>query len=134
MNQPPLTTSGSSTTSYEPPQQPKRLSTSALVLIIIGAVVVATVMALALFAGIVSWSTKGVVKNGDSAACRTDEKTLETAQEAYRAQRGSYAASQAELVSAGLILSPSDGFDTDRTGSVTPKPNGRCATRDLTRR
>lgn len=61
---------------------------------------------LGILAGIVVFSVGGVTTKGQTAACQTDTVTIQTAEEAYYAQNGHYAASIAELVSGGFLSSP----------------------------
>jgi general secretion pathway protein G len=58
-----------------------------------------------LLAAIVVLSVRGAQDTGSTAACKADVKTVTVAAEAYNAKNGHYAASMAELVSAGLLHS-----------------------------
>ncbi|HWH29172.1 MAG TPA: prepilin-type N-terminal cleavage/methylation domain-containing protein [Mycobacteriales bacterium] len=95
---------------------------------------------LAVLSAIVAMAVGGITDHGDAAACEADVKTLAAAQEAHYAKHrpGSYAASAAALVSAGLIREEPThrrAITTDATGNVyvdgTPvggsSPDALCA-------
>lgn len=58
---------------------------------------------LAILSGVVVFAVSGISDSGQDAACDTDLRTLKTAAEAYRAENGSYAGSEAILVSGGFL-------------------------------
>ena len=76
------------------------------------------IVILGVLAGIVVFAVGGITDRGDTAACKSDKKTLEVAQEAYYAKNKAYTSEQG-LVDAKLIRSLADKADTDSTGTVT---------------
>jgi general secretion pathway protein G len=56
------------------------------------------IIILGVLAGIVVFSVGAISDRGETAACETDLKTVQTASEAYRAQNASYAANMDALV------------------------------------
>ena len=77
------------------------------------------VVILGVLATIVVFSVGGINDTSEEAACRADIKTVLTAQEAYFAQNGSYAANVAALNTANLIATTPDTVSTSSTGAVT---------------
>lgn len=74
------------------------------------------VVILGILAGVVVFSVNGVQDKGQTAARRTDERTLRTAQAAFNAKFGRYAASDDELAAKGFLSSPSTQHDTAPAG------------------
>lgn len=78
------------------------------------------IVILGVLAGIVVFSVSGISDRGDTAACESNLKTVEVAQEAFYAKNGEYAASVASLESAGFLASTDVGdVTTSATGAVT---------------
>jgi general secretion pathway protein G len=82
------------------------------------------IVILGILAAIVVFAVGGITSKGNSAACKSDFKAVETAQEAYRAQNSSYASNVAALVSGNFLReapSSSNGYTitTANTGVVT---------------
>jgi general secretion pathway protein G len=65
---------------------------------------------LAILAGVVVFAVSGIQDNGEQSACDIDLRTVKTAAEAYRAENGSYATSEAALVSGGFLESESANY------------------------
>ena len=76
------------------------------------------IVILGILAGVVVFSVGGVNNRGESAASQTDERTIRTAQEAFYARHGRYAASTEELAAAGFLSGPST------LHHVAPTPDG----------
>ena len=83
------------------------------------------IVILGILAAIVVFSVAGITDKGDKSSCRASVKTVEVAQEAYRANHPTYAADVPALVTAGLLRSTAaqdatdKGIATDNTGAVT---------------
>lgn len=75
------------------------------------------IVILGVLAGIVVFAVGGITDRGDTAACKSDKKTLEVAQEAYYAKFSSYTTEQG-LVDAELIRDLAAKADTDTNGEV----------------
>ena len=88
------------------------------------------IVILGILAAIVVFAVGGITDKGNKSACKSDLKTVETAQEAYYAQNGSYAANVGALVTAKLLReAPSSTKYTitaNNTGAVTANP-ANCA-------
>jgi general secretion pathway protein G len=84
------------------------------------------IVILGVLAAIVVFAVGGITDKGNTSACKSDLKTVETAQEAYYAQKGEYAASVDALVTAKLLReAPSSTKYTitaTDTGAVTASP------------
>ena len=63
------------------------------------------IVILGILAAIVVFAVGGITDRGDTSACKSDAKTVEVAAEAYRAQKGSYAASVTELKNSSFLRS-----------------------------
>jgi peptide/nickel transport system substrate-binding protein len=74
------------------------------------------IVILGILAGVVVFSVNGVQDKGETAAEKTDERTLRTAQEAFYAKFGRYAASDDELAEKGFLAAPSTQHDTAPAG------------------
>jgi prepilin-type N-terminal cleavage/methylation domain-containing protein len=89
------------------------------------------IVILGILAAVVVFAVGGITDKGSQSACKSDLKTVETAQEAFYAGapplgNGTYAGSVGALVTAKLIRSaPSSSkytISTDTTGAVTASP------------
>jgi general secretion pathway protein G len=81
------------------------------------------IVILGILAAIVVFAVGGITDKGNKSACKSDLKTVETAQEANYAQTGSYAANVAALVTAGRAReapSSSAASPQRRTGASRP--------------
>ena len=76
------------------------------------------IIILGLLSAVVVFAVRGTGDKGSAAAYATDAKTIRTAEEAYCANNGHYAADQATLVSAKL-LSEAGNLNTVETTGVT---------------
>jgi prepilin-type N-terminal cleavage/methylation domain-containing protein len=76
------------------------------------------IVILGVLAGIVIFAVNGINNTSVQSACRADYKTVMTAQEAYFAQTGGYAASVTALETAGFLASTTDTVTTSNTGAV----------------
>ncbi|HET9443870.1 MAG TPA: ABC transporter substrate-binding protein, partial [Acidimicrobiales bacterium] len=70
---------------------------------------------LGILAGVVVFSTRGVNDRGEEAADAIERRTVRTAQEAFFAERGRYAASTEELADEGFLSGPSEGVSVHIT-------------------
>jgi len=82
------------------------------------------IVILGILAGIVVFAVGGITDRGDKSACKSDFKSVEVAQEAKKAQSGSYAASVTALVPDFLRSAPSStkytiATSTSNNGAVT---------------
>ncbi|HEX3090861.1 MAG TPA: prepilin-type N-terminal cleavage/methylation domain-containing protein [Ilumatobacteraceae bacterium] len=84
------------------------------------------IVILGILATVTVFAVTGITNKGKTSACNADLKVLQTAQEANNANTGSYAASQATLVSNGLLHAVSPNFTVAVSGS------GATATYTLT--
>ena len=69
------------------------------------------IVILGILATVTVFAVTGITNRGKTAACDADRKTLETAEEAYSANTGSYTDSEALLVSSGLLHDESDNYN-----------------------
>ena len=76
------------------------------------------IVILGILAGIVVFAVNGITDRGKTSACKADVETVTVASEAYYAQKGSYAADLATLVSGGFLHS--SPADVTYTGTATP--------------
>ena len=76
------------------------------------------IVILGILATVVVFSVRGITDTGKDSACAADAKTLETAVEAYFAQYGGTAVSEAQLMANDLIRQESVNYDVDATGNV----------------
>jgi len=77
------------------------------------------IVVLGILAAIVVFALSNQTSNSATAACKADAKSIEVAQEAFRAQQpASYATDVAALVPAYLRSMPSDGHYTIFTNAV----------------
>ena len=79
--------------------------------------VLVVISILGILAGIVVFAVNGLGDRGAASACSTDKTTVQTAQQAYFAKNGSYAADATALVSGGFLNSVSTKYTT--TGTAT---------------
>jgi general secretion pathway protein G len=61
------------------------------------------IVILGILATVTVFAVRGITTQGKSTACAADKKTIEVAAESYMAQSGTYPASLAIMVSAGLL-------------------------------
>ena len=78
------------------------------------------IVILGVLAGIVVFAVNGITDRGQLSACKAEVKTVEVAQEAHYAKTtpGAYAASVADLVTAGLLRNTPTYVTTSNTGVV----------------
>jgi len=77
------------------------------------------IVILGILAGIVVFAVGTAKDDAESSACKSEYKTVVTAQEAHKAKTGGYAASEAALITAGFLRTESASYDTSSTGAVT---------------
>jgi len=68
------------------------------------------IVILGILATVTVFAVTGITNKGKTSACQSDAKTIQTAEEAYSANTGSYTAVQADLVNAGLMHAPSTKY------------------------
>ncbi len=61
------------------------------------------IVILGILATVTVFAVTGITNKGKTSACQSDLKTIQTAEEAYAANTGSYTTSQQALVDAGLM-------------------------------
>jgi prepilin-type N-terminal cleavage/methylation domain-containing protein len=61
------------------------------------------IVILGILATVTVFAVTGITNKGKTSACQSDGKTIQTAEEAYSANTGSYTANQTDLVNAGLL-------------------------------
>jgi general secretion pathway protein G len=76
------------------------------------------IVILGILAGIVVFAVGNLTNNAATNACATEKSTLQTADEAYKAQNGSYT-DAAGLVSAGLLKSAPTYYTINSSGVVS---------------
>jgi general secretion pathway protein G len=92
------------------------------------------IVILGILATVTVFAVRGITNQGETSACAADEKTLQTAVEAYFAQEGGTtipatgtpASVENTLATAGLIVEASDNFDVSTGGAVTVTTGGGC--------
>jgi len=77
--------------------------------------VLVVIAILGVLAGIVVFSVSGINDRGEVSACKTDKKTVETAQQAHYAKNKAYAADTAALAAAGFLSQASTISTTNAT-------------------
>lgn len=85
------------------------------------------IVILGVLAGIVVFAVGGITDRGDKAACKSDFKSVEVAQEARKAQSNTYSTDVAGLVPAFLRSVPASAkysIATGSTGAVTVTVTG----------
>ena len=93
------------------------------------------IVILGILATVTVFAVTGITNKGKTSACQSDATTIQTAEEAYSANHGNYTASQAQLVSDGLLHAQSTKFTVTLTGgsgtvasySVNGVSGGDCA-------
>lgn len=89
------------------------------------------VVVLGVLATVVVFAVRGISDQGDESACAADLRTLATAQEAHAARFVDEMATEAELVTAGLLREESALWDisVDFSGSstISPAPGSGCS-------
>jgi general secretion pathway protein G len=73
------------------------------------------IVILGILATVTVFAVTGITTRGKDSACKSDVKTIQTAEEAYNANTGLYA-SEAELVSGGLLHAESPNFNVTSNG------------------
>ena len=81
------------------------------------------IVILGILAGIVVFAVGNLGNNAQANACAQEKSTLVAADEAYKAQNGSYT-DTAGLVSAGLLKSTPTLYSIDNTSAVSPTAAG----------
>ena len=76
------------------------------------------IVILGILAGIVVFAVGNLTSSAQSNACATEESTLVSADEAYKAQNGSYT-DTAGLVAAGLLKTTPAGYTINSSGVVS---------------
>ena len=69
------------------------------------------IVILGILATVTVFAVRGITNQGKTSACAADKKTLEVAAESYMAQNGSYPASAATMVTAGLLRDVSTNWN-----------------------
>ena len=87
------------------------------------------IVILGILATVTVFAVRGIADKGQTSACAADQKVLEVAVETFYANGGaSGTASEAGLVTAGLIRAASTTFDIGTDGiSVSATAGGACA-------
>ena len=85
------------------------------------------IVILGILATVVVFSVRGITNESQDNACATDERTLSVAVEAYFAQFGGTAVTEAAIVSAGLMRDVSDNYDISGTTGDTLVGVNECA-------
>jgi prepilin-type N-terminal cleavage/methylation domain-containing protein len=68
------------------------------------------IVILGILATVTVFAVTGITTRGKDSACKSDVKTIQTAEEAYNANTGAYG-TEAQLVSGGLMHGLSSNFD-----------------------
>ena len=68
----------------------------------------------------------GAFGSATSAACEADLSTVSLAVESYRARKGRYPDSEAELIEGGLLINQSEYHDVTAGGVIVPSPSQDC--------
>jgi prepilin-type N-terminal cleavage/methylation domain-containing protein len=76
------------------------------------------IVILGILAGIVVFAVGNLTSSAQKNACSTEKSTIITADEAYKAQNGSYT-NTAGLVSAGLLKTTPLNYQIDASGNVS---------------
>ena len=86
------------------------------------------IVILGILATVTVFAVRGITDQGQTSACNADQKTLQTAVEAYYAQEGNVAgdaATETDLVGSGLLASASGNYDIS-AGTVVAYAGGDC--------
>jgi prepilin-type N-terminal cleavage/methylation domain-containing protein len=87
------------------------------------------IVILGILATVTVFAVRGITDQGQESACAADQKTLETAVEAWYAQHGtSVNPVEADLVTDGFIRAESSTYDVSGAGVVTATAGGKCET------
>jgi prepilin-type N-terminal cleavage/methylation domain-containing protein len=87
------------------------------------------IVILGILATVTVFAVRGITDQGKTSACEADQKTMETAVEAYFAQNGSStitAPAETTLVTAGFLRSESAKFDVSSSGALTAVTGSGC--------
>ena len=84
------------------------------------------IVILGILATITVFAVRGITDQGQTSACNADKKTLQTATEAYFAQKGGTVVSEQALVDAKLMVDLSTNFDVSAAGVVSAYAGGKC--------
>ena len=97
------------------------------------------IVILGILATVTVFAVRGITDQGQTSACAADQKTLETASEAYFAQEGGTAiptfdgpdqdatpTAEEELVRAGFLRDVSDNWEVSTAGALTATTGGPC--------
>jgi general secretion pathway protein G len=86
------------------------------------------IVILGILAGIVVFAVGNLTSNAKTNACATEKSTIVTADEAYKANNGSFAADMATLVAASNLKTTPADYTVDNAGNVTAIANnaGGC--------
>ena len=84
------------------------------------------IVILGILAGIVVFAVGNLTQNAKTNACATEKATLQTADEAYKAQNGSYTDGPG-LVTAGLLKAAPVNYTISTTGSIAVTSAGTAA-------
>ncbi len=76
-------------------------------------VVVAT---LGILAGVTTFAVGGITDTAQANACTTEQRTFETAIEAYRSEVGNYPSTEAALVAQGYLRTAPEWYELRRDG------------------
>jgi prepilin-type N-terminal cleavage/methylation domain-containing protein len=89
------------------------------------------IVILGILATVTVFAVTGITNKGKTSACQADQKTLQTAEEAFSANTGAYG-SQAELKTAGLLHDVSTNFTVTPIAAVVAGngPDGLPGTAD----
>lgn len=98
------------------------------------------IVILGILATVTVFAVRGITNQGQASACNADQKTLQTAVEAYFAQNGGTTIATATtatatagvtaedtLVLRGLLVSPSGNYNVDASGKLTFE-GSKCGT------
>ena len=92
------------------------------------------IVILGILATVTVFAVRGITADGQASACGADEKTLQTATEAWFAQNpetvipaGNSGTIQGKLVDDGLMVDESTLFDVSASGTVSAVSGGDCA-------
>ena len=75
------------------------------------------IVIIGVLASVVVFAVNGITDRGQTAACKTDKRTIKTAAEAAYAKDGAYPATEALLVSSGFLESQSTMYNYAASGS-----------------
>ena len=78
--------------------------------------VLIVIVILGILATVTVFAVSGITDKGKTSACQSDAKIIQTAEEAYSANTGSYTNDQAQLVAAGFMHAASAKFTVALTG------------------